>query len=35
MQIVTTTTHLGVFQAGNPEDATLPPKLQSHPAHLP
>ena len=35
MQVVTTTTHLGVVQAANPEDATLPPKLQSHLAHLP
>ena len=35
MQVVTTTTHLGVIQAANPEDATLPPKLQSHLAHLP
>ena len=35
MQVVTTTTHLGVIQATNPEDATLPPKLQSHLAHPP
>ena len=35
MQLVTTDTHLGVIQAANPEDATLPPKLQSHLAHLP
>ena len=35
MQVVTTTTHLGVIQAANPEDATLPPNLQSHLAHLP
>ena len=35
MQVVTTTTHLGIIQATNPEDATLPPKLQSHLAHLP
>ena len=35
MQVVTTTTHLGVIQAANPENATLPPKLQSHLAHLP
>ena len=35
MQVVTTTTHLGVIKAANPEDATLPPKLQSHLAHLP
>ena len=34
-QVVTTTTHLGVIQATNPEDATLSPKLQSHLAHLP
>ena len=35
MQVVTTTTHLGVIQAANPEGTTLPPKLQSHLAHLP
>ena len=35
MQVVTTTTHLGVIQAVNPEDVTLPPKLQLHLAHLP
>ena len=35
MQVVTTTTHLGVIQAANAEDATLPPKLQSRLAHLP
>ena len=35
MQVVTATTHLGVVQATNPEDATIPPKLQSHLAHLP
>ena len=35
MQVVTTTTLLGVIQASHPEDATLPPKLQSHLAHLP
>ena len=34
MQVVTTTTHLGVIQATNLEDATLPPKLQSHLPHL-
>ena len=34
MQVVTTTTHLGVIHATNPEGATLPPKLQSHLAHL-
>ena len=32
MQVVTTTTHLEVIQATNPEDAT---KLQSHLAHRP
>ena len=35
MQVVTTTTDLGVIQAANLEDATLPPKLQSHLACLP
>ena len=35
MQVVTTTTHWGVIQATNPEDATLPPNLQSHLALLP
>ena len=35
MQVVTTTTHLGVIQAASAEDATLPPKLQSYLAHLP
>ena len=35
MQVVTTTTHLGIIQAANPEDTTLPPDLQSHLAHLP
>ena len=35
MQVVTTTTNLGLINAANPEDATLPPKLQSHLAHLP
>ena len=35
MQVVTTTTHLGVIQAAYPEDATLPPKVQSHLAHPP
>ena len=34
MQVVTTTTHLGVIKAANPQDATLPPKLPSHLAHL-
>ena len=35
MQVLETTTHLGVIQTANPEDTTLPPKLQSHLAHLP
>ena len=35
MQVVETTTHLGVIHVANPEDTTLPPKLQSHLAHLP
>ena len=35
MQVVTTTTHLGIIQAASPEDATPPPKFQSHLAHLP
>ena len=35
MQVVQTTTHLGVIQTANPEDTTLPLKLQSHLAHLP
>ena len=35
MQVVTTTTHLGVITAATPEDITLPPKLQSHLARLP
>ena len=35
MQVLTTTTHLGVIKAANPEDATLPPKLQSHLARPP
>ena len=34
MQVVTTTTRPAVIQAANPGDATLPPKLQSHLAHL-
>ena len=34
MQVVETTTHLGVIEAAIPEDTTLPPKLQSHLAHL-
>ena len=35
MQVVETATHLGVIQTANPEDTTLPPKLQSHLIHLP
>ena len=35
MQVVETTTHLGVIQNTNTEDTILPPKLQSHLAHLP
>ena len=35
MQLVEATTLLGVIQAANPEDTTLPPKLQSHLANLP
>ena len=35
MQGVEATTHLGVIQTANPEDTALPPKLQSHLAHLP
>ena len=35
MQVVTTTTHLGVIQATNPEDTNIPPNLQSHLTHLP
>ena len=35
MQVVEATTHLGVIQTANPEDTTLPPKLQSHLAHRP
>ena len=35
VQIVTATNRLGVVQAANPEDTTLPPMLQSHLAHLP
>ena len=35
MQVVTTTNRPGVIQAANPENTTLPPKLQSHLAHLP
>ena len=35
MQVVKATTHLGVMQTANPEDTALPPKLQSHLAHLP
>ena len=32
---MTTTTHLLVIQAANPQDTTISPKLQSHLAHLP
>ena len=35
MHVVEATTHLGVIQTTNPEDTNLPPKLQSHLAHLP
>ena len=35
MQVVEATNHLGVIQTANPEDSTLPPKLQSHLADLP
>ena len=35
MQVVEATTQLGVMQTANPEDITLPPKLQSHLAHPP
>ena len=35
MQVVETTIHQGVIQTANPEDATLPPSLQSQPADLP
>ena len=34
MQVMTTPPPQGVIQAANREDATLPPKLQSHLAHL-
>ena len=34
MQVVEASTHLGVIQTANPDDTTLPPKLQSHLAHL-
>ena len=34
MQVVETTAHLGVTLTVNPQDTTLPPKLQSHLAHL-
>ena len=33
--VVEATTNVGVIQTANPEDTTLPPKLQSHLAHLP
>ena len=35
MHVVEPTTHVGVIQTANPEETTLPPKLQSHLAHLP
>ena len=35
MQVVEATTHLEVFETTNPDDTTLPPKLQSHLAHVP
>ena len=35
MHVMEATTHPGVIQTTNPEDTTLPPKLQSHLAHLP
>ena len=34
MQVVTTTTNVGVIQATNPEDATLSPEVHSHLAPL-
>ena len=33
--VVEATTHLGVIQTADPDDTTLPPKVQSHLAHLP
>ena len=35
MHVLEATTHLEVIQTTNPEDTTLPPKFQSHLAHLP
>ena len=35
MRVVTTTSHLQVIHAANPEDTSLPPRLQSHLTHLP
>ena len=35
MHVVEDTTQLGVIQTTHPENTTLPPKLQSHLAHLP
>ena len=35
MRVVVATTHFGVIHTTNPCDTTLPPKLQSHLAHLP
>ena len=35
MQVMEATSHLGVIRTARPEDTTLPPKLQSHPAHFP
>ena len=35
MQVVEATTQLGVIQTANPENTTLPRKVQSHLAHLP
>ena len=35
MHVVEANTHLGVIQTTNTEHTTLPPKLQSHLAHLP
>ena len=35
MHVVEATTHLGVMLTTNAKDTTLPPKLQSHLAHLP
>ena len=35
LHVVEATTQLGVIQTSNPEDTTLPPKLQPHLAYLP